>query len=53
MDRAVLKNIGVPVKFWAEVARHSVYLINRLPTKALGDRTLMKLGMAGSLTLVN
>ncbi|KAG6483537.1 hypothetical protein ZIOFF_060185 [Zingiber officinale] len=26
-------------RFWGEAVRHAVYLLNRLPTKALGDRT--------------
>jgi hypothetical protein len=29
----------IPGRFWAEAVRCSVYLLNRLPTKAMGDRT--------------
>lgn len=39
MTRALLKSMSVPGKFWGEVVRHAVYLLNRLPTKVLGDVT--------------
>jgi hypothetical protein len=39
MSRALLKSMKVPGRLWAEVVRHSVYLLNRLPTKAMGYRT--------------
>jgi len=39
MARALLKSMGVPGKFWAEAVRHAVYLLNRLPSEAMGDRT--------------
>ncbi|KAG6509279.1 hypothetical protein ZIOFF_034672 [Zingiber officinale] len=29
----------MPARFWGEAVRHAVYLLNRLPTKVLGDRT--------------
>ncbi|KAG6497564.1 hypothetical protein ZIOFF_045465 [Zingiber officinale] len=29
----------MPARFWGEAVRHAAYLLNRLPTKALGDRT--------------
>ncbi|KAG6537703.1 hypothetical protein ZIOFF_002798 [Zingiber officinale] len=29
----------MPARFWGEAVRHAVYMLNRLPTKALGDRT--------------
>ncbi|KAG6531025.1 hypothetical protein ZIOFF_004795 [Zingiber officinale] len=29
----------MPTRFWGEAVRHAVYLLNRLPTKALGERT--------------
>ncbi|KAG6526602.1 hypothetical protein ZIOFF_016594 [Zingiber officinale] len=29
----------MPARFWGEAVRHAVYLLNHLPTKALGDRT--------------
>ena len=31
--------MSIPVEFWGEAVRHSVHLLNRLPTKALGSRT--------------
>ena len=39
MARALLKSMKIPGRFWVEAVRHSVYLLNRLPTKAMGDRT--------------
>jgi hypothetical protein len=39
MARASLKSMNVPVEFWGEVVKHSVYLLNRLPTRILGDKT--------------
>jgi transposase InsO family protein len=39
MARALLKSMEIPGRFWAEAVRHSVYLLNRLPTKAMGNRT--------------
>ncbi|KAG6504884.1 hypothetical protein ZIOFF_037232 [Zingiber officinale] len=29
----------MPARFWGEAVRHTVYLLNRLPTKVLGGRT--------------
>ena len=39
MARALLKSMKIPGRFWVEAVGHSVYLLNRLPTKAMGDRT--------------
>jgi len=39
MARALLKSMRVPRSFWGEAVRHAVYLLNRLPTKALGSVT--------------
>ena len=39
MARSLLKSMKVPSRFWGEVVRHAVYLLNRLPTKAMGERT--------------
>lgn len=50
MARALLKSMNVPGEFWGEAVRHSVYLLNRLPTRMLGDKTPMKCGVAGSQT---
>ncbi|KAI3435142.1 RRM domain-containing protein [Psidium guajava] len=37
--RSLLKSMSVPSRFWGEAMRHAVYLLNRLPTKALGTCT--------------
>jgi hypothetical protein len=39
MTRSLLKSMEVPARFWGEAVRHSVYLLNRLPTKAMGNCT--------------
>ncbi|KAG6518590.1 hypothetical protein ZIOFF_022070 [Zingiber officinale] len=39
MARSLLKGTHTPTKFWGEAVRHVVYLLNRLPTKALGEHT--------------
>jgi hypothetical protein len=39
MARAMMKSMSVPGKFWGEVVRHAIYLLNRIPTKALSDQT--------------
>jgi transposase InsO family protein len=39
MTRALMKSMRIPIRFWAEAVRHAVYLLNRLPTKAMGNRT--------------
>jgi transposase InsO family protein len=39
MARSLQKCMSVQGSFWVEVVRHSVYLLNRLPTKATGSRT--------------
>jgi hypothetical protein len=39
MARSLLKSMRVPGRFWGEAVRHAVYLLNRLPTKVLGDIT--------------
>lgn len=39
MARSILKAMKVPSEFWGEAARHSVYLLNRLPTRALTGMT--------------
>ena len=37
--RSLLKSMQVPTNLWGEAVRHAVYLLNRLPTKVLGDCT--------------
>ncbi|KAG6511175.1 hypothetical protein ZIOFF_029230 [Zingiber officinale] len=39
MARSLLKGTHMPARFWGEAVRHAVYLLNRLPTKALGECT--------------
>ncbi|KAG6469627.1 hypothetical protein ZIOFF_070557 [Zingiber officinale] len=39
MTRSLLKGTHMPVRFWGEAVRHAVYLLNHLPTKALGECT--------------
>jgi hypothetical protein len=39
MARALLKQRGMPAVFWGEAMVTTVYILNRLPTKALNDRT--------------
>ncbi|KAG6528125.1 hypothetical protein ZIOFF_010274 [Zingiber officinale] len=39
MARSLLKGTHIPARFWGEAVRHAVYLLNRLPTKALGECT--------------
>lgn len=39
MTRSLLREMQLPSKFWGEAVRHAVYLLNRLPTRALSDKT--------------
>ncbi|KAG6520271.1 hypothetical protein ZIOFF_017309 [Zingiber officinale] len=39
MARSLLKGTHMPTRFWGEAVRYAVYLLNRLPTKALGEHT--------------
>ncbi|KAG6534512.1 hypothetical protein ZIOFF_008415 [Zingiber officinale] len=39
MARSLLKGTQMSARFWREAVRHAVYLLNYLPTKALGERT--------------
>ncbi|KAG6501768.1 hypothetical protein ZIOFF_041652 [Zingiber officinale] len=39
MARSLLKGTHMPARFWGETVRHAVYLLNRLPTKTLGECT--------------
>ncbi|KAL8092628.1 hypothetical protein AgCh_034770 [Apium graveolens] len=42
MARSCLKEIEVPSKLWGEAVRHVVYLLNRLPMRALSGKTPFK-----------
>jgi transposase InsO family protein len=39
MARSLMNSMGVPARFWGEAVRHSVYLLNCLSTKAMGNCT--------------
>ena len=39
MTRSILKARNVPNYMWGEAVRHSTYLINRVTTRALEDKT--------------
>ena len=39
MSRSLLKSMKVSGRVWGEAVRHSMHLLNRLPTKAMGSRT--------------
>lgn len=40
MGRSCLKEMNMPTVMWGEAIRHSVYILNRLPTRALSGKTL-------------
>ena len=37
--RSMMKAMKLPLTFWAEAVRHAIYILNRVPTKALEDKT--------------
>lgn len=39
MARSLLKERNIPAYFWGEAVRHAVYVLNRLPTRALSMQT--------------
>lgn len=39
MARCLMAEKNLPKLFWAEAANTSVYLLNRIPTKALSNQT--------------
>ena len=39
MTRSILKHMNVPNSLWGEAVRHSTYLINRIATRSLDERT--------------
>ena len=47
MAKSMMNSMGAPSRLWGEVVWHSVYLLNHLPTKAMGDMIVlpMRLGM--------
>lgn len=39
MGRSLFKEMGLPSRLWGEAIRHAVYILNRLPTRALSGTT--------------
>lgn len=39
MTRSYLKEMKMPSEMWGEAVRHSIYVLNRLPTRALSRQT--------------
>nr|GEV96582.1 zinc finger, CCHC-type [Tanacetum cinerariifolium] len=37
--RSMMKSMKLPLTFWAEAVRHAIYILNRVPTRALEDKT--------------
>nr|GEY21628.1 zinc finger, CCHC-type [Tanacetum cinerariifolium] len=37
--RSMMKAMKLPLTFWAEVVRYAIYILNRVPTRALEDKT--------------
>ncbi|GJZ29117.1 zinc finger, CCHC-type containing protein [Tanacetum coccineum] len=37
--RSMMKAMKLPLNFWAEAVRHAIYILNRVPTRALVDET--------------
>nr|GFC87539.1 zinc finger, CCHC-type [Tanacetum cinerariifolium] len=35
----MMKAMKLPLNFWAEAVRHAIYILNRVPTRALVDKT--------------
>lgn len=42
MARSFLKEMNLPMMLWGQAVRHSVYVLNRLPTRSLSDQTPYK-----------
>jgi hypothetical protein len=39
MARCMLKGMKISRRFWAEAVKHAVYLLNRLPSRPMGEQT--------------
>nr|GEX90697.1 zinc finger, CCHC-type [Tanacetum cinerariifolium] len=37
--RSMMKAMKLPLTFWAKAVRHAIYILNRVPTSALEDKT--------------
>ena len=48
--RCLLSNNGLNKSFWAEAMTYASHLINRLPSSAIGGKTLMKMWLGKSAT---
>ncbi|KAG6480841.1 hypothetical protein ZIOFF_057429 [Zingiber officinale] len=53
MIRSLLKVTHMLARFWGEVVRHAIYLLNCLPTKVLGERTPFEAWMGRKPHLVH
>ncbi|KAG6490408.1 hypothetical protein ZIOFF_051704 [Zingiber officinale] len=53
MARSLFKGTHMPARLRGEVVRHAVYLLNRLPTKALGERMPFEAWMGRKSHLVH
>ncbi|MCI11517.1 copia-type polyprotein [Trifolium medium] len=53
MTRCLLHDKGLPKKFWAEAANTAVFLLNRLPTKALQKKTSFEVWYDNKPKLIN
>ena len=38
MARTMMRSMKILGRYWEEAVRHAVYLLNRLPTKAMGEK---------------
>ena len=39
MARSMLKQMHLPSTFWGEAVRHTIYILNHLPTRAISGMT--------------
>jgi transposase InsO family protein len=53
MARCLLHDKGLPKKFWAEAANTAVFLLNRLPTKAVQKKTPFEAWHGSKPKLIN
>nr|GEU46626.1 zinc finger, CCHC-type [Tanacetum cinerariifolium] len=37
--RSMMKAMKLPITFWVEAVKHAIYILNRVPTRALVDKT--------------
>ena len=41
--QCMLSNVGLPKSFWAEALAYACYLVNRLPSSAIGGKTPLEI----------